>query len=378
MSSRRTVLKLIGGGTVLAAVGSAGFVAQNGPSASAREPWVTAGRYDDVRKRALSYAILAPNPHNMQPWQVRLDGKDALTLFCDKERLLPETDPFSRQITLGFGTFLELLRLGAAEEGYALDIDAFPEGENMSALDDRPIAHVRFLPGAAHPDPLFSQILTRRTNRNVYSDRLVPDSALTALTEASTLRDVRAYTIGDTGLAADLRQLTWDAHVVEMTSEAKLMESVDVMRIGKAEVSAQPNGLALEGPMMSLLNAAGMITRDTLGDMTSSGFTEGMKMFRKKAMSARAFGWLTNENRTRLDQIEAGRAYARLNLKATELGLSLHPWSQSLQEYAEMKSLYEKVHTLIGNGETIQMLVRIGYAGKVIAAPRYELETHFV
>jgi hypothetical protein len=31
-----------------------------------------AGQYDDPRMRALSWAILAPNPHNLQPWKVDL------------------------------------------------------------------------------------------------------------------------------------------------------------------------------------------------------------------------------------------------------------------------------------------------------------------
>ena len=57
------------------------------------------------------------------------------------------------------------------------------------------------------------------------------------------------------------------------------------------------------------------------------------------AMSARAFGWLTNGNRTRKDQLDAGRAYLRLNLEATRLGLAIHPWSQALQEYPEMADI---------------------------------------
>ena len=71
-------------------------------------------------------------------------------------------------------------------------------------------------------------------------------------------------------------------------------------------------------------------------------------------------------------------AYARLNLKATQLGLAIHPWSQTLQEYEEMKALYGEVHDLIGEGQTVQMLVRIGYASDVIAAPRQKLETYIV
>ena len=68
----------------------------------------------------------------------------------------------------------------------------------------------------------------------------------------------------------------------------------------------------------------------------------------------------------------------RLSLAAEREGLKVHPWSQSLQEYKEMASLYSEVHELIGGGQRLQMLVRVGYAKAVIAAPRWPMETHLI
>ena len=129
MTTRRAILKLVGGGSVLAAAAGGGWYVMNGPSTDAREAWGQAGKPKEYRRRFLSYALLAPNPHNRQPWLVRLDGDDGLTLFCDLDRRLPETDPYDRQITLGCGAFLELLSIAAAHEGYRTDITPFPEGE---------------------------------------------------------------------------------------------------------------------------------------------------------------------------------------------------------------------------------------------------------
>jgi hypothetical protein len=64
-------------------------------------------------------------------------------------------------------------------------------------------------------------------------------------------------------------------------------------------------------------------------------------------------------------------------LKAAELGLAVHPWSQSLQEFAEMRPLYDEVHSLIGGGERVHMLVRIGYAAADTTAPRRGLGALF-
>lgn len=378
MASRRAFLKLIGGGTIVAATAGGAFVAVNGPSKDARAPWREAGQYEDYRRRALSYALLAPNPHNRQPWLVRLDGENALTFFCDLDRRLPATDPFDRQITIGCGAFLELLTIAAAQEGYETVITPFPDGDDMDTLDRRPVARVEFVEGAATPDPLFAQILARRSNKTVYDARDIPDELLSQIAQAGRSFGTVSTAVGDGTMAARLRDLTWRAHEREMTTLPALQESVDLMRIGKSEVAANPDGIELEGPMIAAGKLLGMVNRRTLGDPASAAFRQGMDMYRDMAMSARGFGWLTNENESRIDQINAGRAYVRLNLKATELGLAIHPWSQSLQEYEEMADLYAEVHDLIAKDKRIQMLFRIGYADPIYPTPRRGLDAHIV
>lgn len=379
MPDRRKVLKLIGGGTVVAAaVSVSGCTGTSGTSEVAREPWRRAGKYDDYRKRALSHALLAPNPHNRQPWLVRLDGDDALTLFVDLGRRLPATDPFDRQITIGCGAFLELLSIAALEDGYRAEISGFPEGEDLKTLDRRPVATVRFAKDAGSRDPLFAQILQRRSNKEVYEPRDVANEALEALAAAGRLPGQTSSTTGNTPLAARLRELTWRAHVKEVTTPVANQESVDLMRIGAAEVAANPDGIQLEGPMIEFGRRVGIVSREALANPSSTAFKQGLALYEKMANSARAFGWIVNRNASRTDQIDAGRAYVRMNLKATELGLAVHPWSQSLQEYAEMRELHQEVHELIGQRETVQMLYRIGHAEKIGPTPRRGLEAHLV
>jgi hypothetical protein len=378
MTSRRNVLFLIGGGTVVAASAVGGFIAMNGPSTVAREPWRRAGQYDEFRRRALSYALLAPNPHNRQPWKVRLEGDDALTLYCDLARRLPVTDPYDRQIVIGCGAFLELLSIAAAEDGYRAEIVPFPEGEAPASLDSRPVARVRFIPDEARPDPLFAHILARRSNKETYEPRDVPEPEMESLLGAGRVFGLAAGGAVSGPLVEQLRDLTWKAQYLEMTTPKPMQESVDLMRIGGSEVAANPDGIELEGPLFAFGKLAGVINRRTLADPASEAFRQGVAMYEGLARSARAFGWLTNANAGRSDQIDAGRAYVRLNLKATELGLAVHPWSQSLQEYPEMADLYREVHGLVGGGQRVQMLFRVGYSRPVAPTPRWGLESHLV
>jgi hypothetical protein len=97
------------------------------------------------------------------------------------------------------------------------------------------------------------------------------------------------------------------------------------------------------------------------------------------------FLWLSSDTaanaaagRTRSAEVAAGRAYLRLHLKATELGLQMHPLSQALQEFPEMRVLHERVHQRTTGApptqRTVQMLCRLGYADNQQHTPRRALE----
>jgi len=164
--NRRAFIRLLGGGVVFAALPSlSGCRSEMPPDAIA--VWKGPEDETDLQKWILSYAILAPHSHNLQSWLVDIRWPNEIVLYCDPSRLLPETDPFSRQIMMSHGTFLELLELAAIERGLRAEIELFPEGEFApEKIDNRPVARVRLSADATvKKDPLFSHVSKRRTNR---------------------------------------------------------------------------------------------------------------------------------------------------------------------------------------------------------------------
>lgn len=367
--TRRQMMTLIGGGTVLAAAGGAALTAAT--DAAATRPWTVAGTQDDPRLRALSYALLAPNPHNRQPWMARLDGKDEITLYRDEARNLPETDPYDRQLTIGMGAFIELLRMAAGEEALKATTTLFPNG----SAPGQPIAHIRLTGGGA-PDPLFAHVLARRTNRNPY-DMARPVTATTL--DDLTASDPLAGGTSDGTEVTALRQLSLDAMLAEMHSPGAHRESVNLMRIGGREIAANPDGISLSGPGIAIASTMGIVTCEKLLDKTSQAFRQGEEMQRNAFHATPAFVWIKTPGDTRHDQIAAGRSWLRLHLDATARGLALQPVSQSLQEYADMRPYYDHVHArLAPDGERVQMLGRIGYGPDTSPAPRWPLETRLI
>ena len=89
--------------------------------------------------------------------------------------------------------------------------------------------------------------------------------------------------------------------------------------------------------------------------------------------------WMVSQGNTRLDQINAGRDWLRVNLACTAAGVAFQPMSQALQEYPEMEALFTQVHDrLAPDGGTVQMLSRIGYADPVPVSPRWPIDAKLI
>ena len=380
--SRRTLLAASGTGLALVAAGGVWRVSRTPETAI--QPWdLAASPPADPRLDAFRHAILAPNPHNRQPWVIRLDGTDSATVFCDLDRRLPQTDPFDRQITIGFGCFLELARIAAAERGFRIDQSPFPEGESQPRLDARPVAQLSFMPDSdIRPDPLFGSIPERRSTKTVFEARPIEPDKLQRLTEPLGLQNSAEHALvieTENARVAAIRQLVLEAVNIEMHAKRPHQESVDLMRIGAREVDANPDGIALVGPGIEAMAAAGFISRAALADPESTAFRQGGAMMTETYGSAPAFLWISTAGNSRTDQLLAGHLYARANLAATSLGLAMHPMSQSLQEYPEMAGPFARIHALLApSGDRIQMLARIGYAAPVPPSPRWPLSAKLI
>lgn len=376
--NRRSFLSVIG-----AAGGSFLLGACDGMPASAISPWNgpradQAGAQADVRLRLLAWALLAPNPHNLQPWVADLREADTIELALDPGRLLPATDPFGRQIVIGCGAFIELLRQAAAEEGLRADVEPFPRGAPAptGALDARPVARIRLVRAPVERDPLFGFVRQRRTNRSPYEER-VPDAAtLAALAEAVRTPAIDTRFAADAAHVRSLSALAAEAYRVEFATPAAFRESAQVVRLGADEIAAEPSGIVVHGPMIWWGRKLGFVSRDDVFDASSPDTKRVLDRFVTAMAATPVWVHLASRDNGRATQLDTGRAYVRLCLAATRAGLAMHPNSQSLQEFPEMAPLFGRVHESlrVAAPGRVQMLARVGYAEPVGPAPRRTVE----
>jgi len=118
-AGRRKFIRTTAGGVIMAATAPT-MLAGCSTIAAVPGSAVREVDFDDDRMCALSHAILAPNPHNLQPWLVDLSKDNKIVISIDPARVLPETDPDGSQIMIGTGAMIGLLELAAAHKGYSV------------------------------------------------------------------------------------------------------------------------------------------------------------------------------------------------------------------------------------------------------------------
>ncbi len=366
-TTRRRFIGLVGGGAVAAATLPLAGCASTLPDA-ATQAWRSAGGETELRRYMLAHALLAPNPHNRQPWLADLSEPGRITLVCDGQRLLPHTDPYGRQILIGCGAFLELAVMAARQRGVAVEVQLFPAG--APAADALPagtrVATLRLgAAGSATPDALFAAVPRRHTNKGAYANgRVLPQQLLAAWADTTRHHGLSGGVVAGDAAMAPIRTLTREAYEAECLTPRTWLESAHLMRIGPTAIAQHRDGISINGTMPRLMHTLGLFDPLEVPQRGSSNF--GRVMERWGAFeTGSGYLWLASTGNSRAAQVEAGRAYLRLQLQATAAGVELHPLSQALQEFAEVRPQYLALHRALGIEPaqgTVQMLARAGYA----------------
>ena len=366
-ASRRRFIRLLGGGMVLAAGGAVTGCSTAMPDAAVR-PWQNADAENDPRRFMLAHALLAPNPHNRQPWIADLTEPGRIHLVCDGTRLLPETDPFGRQILVGCGAFIELAVIAAARRGLAVSVVNFPSG--VPAPTELPkgirVATLTLgAPGSAAADPLFDQIVRRRTNKTAYAnDRPLPVALTAAWADTARAFGLRAGFVAGDAAMAPIRRITRESYEIESLTPRTWLESARLMRIGPDQIATHRDGISINAAMPRLMYAVGIFDPMEVPERGASSLQRVMDRWAPFETGS-GYLWLAGGDNARTTQLNSGRAYVRQQLQATAAGVDMHPLSQALQEFPEMRSSYQALHRELGVDPAsgpVQMMARAGYA----------------
>lgn len=377
---RRNFIKVIGIGTGIILLPS--FLISN---SEIRYKKIYGIDEKDIRLNILSYAILAPSAHNIQPWLIKFTSKDTMDLYVDTTRLLPLTDPYYRQIHISQGAFIENFIISASYFGYKVTIDYFPQGEyNNLVLENKPVASLKLIKDfQVKKDTLFEFIIKRQTNKSIYNSVSIDTKLIDTITQQSNglyaTNHILQFSNSKENLNI-LKQVAIKAMEIEASNKKRNLETIEMFRFNSDEIDKYKDGLTIAqtgttGIKKWFLETF-ILSRESYMKNPNSFGKEAVEITKNQVNSTNTFAWLTTKGNTRLEQVKIGRIYGRINILATSLGVQLHPISQILQEYPDMENLQKKFlnQTNTKENETVQMFFRVGFANNIEHSPRRNIQ----
>jgi len=341
------------------------------------QPWLKsyAKGFTDPRIQLVASAELAPNGHNMQPWNIELDKADSnvLYLYVDTKKLTPAVDPLYRQTLVSQGTFLEYMRVSGLKMGLQTSTTLFPRGqydENniIDSMKNIPVARVTLSKINTANDSLYDYMFLADTNRGSYkSTKLTADQSL-ILTNTSSDPIISVALYDDSDDLAKLGAYANAGTQIESTVERVSIESANVFRSNEYQKNQYRYGFSVEGQgtegvMKYLLQ--GLITLFPSLTNTEASAKTDIAITQNAVSHTPAYALIVSKDNSRISQVQAGMTYSRLVLVAHSLGLAMQPPSQVLEEYPEMAKQYASIASQYApDGGTIQMFFRLGVPTK--------------
>lgn len=373
---------LIGAGAAVA-LGAAGvglraydqgvFSAGQGPAYEAWEGWQPEGAelpLDMVRS-----AILAANPHDIQPWLFSV-ASSSIDVYADASRNLGTVDPFGREMHIGLGCALENLVLAAEAGGFVSSLRLMPD-----ASDPTHIATIDISPGNKSTSDLYNAIPLRHTNRGPYEKRVVPNETLDALKSLNHDADIDVLWFSsddERKSAGDLIITSTEAFIAdkEMSSDSSKW-----MRQDWQDIQRHKDGITLDAQgLSSLMLLAGKILPAQSQEESDKYWLQSTKDVH--VATAGAFGLIVaKDGRDSVQRLNGGRLWQRMHLWASAGGVGMHPLNQTI-ECAERESVLgsepkitNKLKELTGPDWQPLMMFRLGYPTmNAMASPRRPAE----
>lgn len=230
-------------------------------------------------------------------------------------------------------------------------------------MDTKPVAKVTLRKTGPLQSPLYNALFVPDTNRGPYKQDTLTAAQISRLESLSEPGlSVKVYQ--DKADVSRLDDYAMKGAVVESGVQRVMDESARIFRVNEYQKNKYRYGFSVEGQgtsgiMVHLLQ--GLVTIFPSMNDGKAASDLFVKSTQASVDNTPAYVMIQTKDNSRESQVKSGMLYSQLILEANHLGLAVQPLSQVLEEYPEMRQLYNGIHRdYAPDGGTIQMLVRIG------------------
>ncbi|MGW8378408.1 hypothetical protein [Streptomyces sp. ODS28] len=302
-------------------------------------------------------ALTAPSLHNSQPWRFVYRDR-TLELYAEDARRPRRADPDGRETLIGCGAALFNVRLAMRHLGFVPVVRTYPESASPELIAR--IGWGAYAPPSAETDRMYRAMLVRHTYRGLFHHRRVP----------SVLAEELCGQAQQEG-----SDLFAPCGYVERRRLADLIRAAEEQQRADAGLSAElDDWTALRGrPRLDGVPASAIVASPDAGIFPGRDFA-GLA---RRGGPHPVAGWreprtpgLVAVLNTQRDGCRAwlrsGQALQRVLLYASARGISAAFHTQPL----EVPYLRQQVRELVTAGRYPQMILHLGYAGRLPPVPR--------
>jgi nitroreductase len=304
---------------------------------------------DGDRQELLRLTVAAPSMHNTQPWRFRFRGW-VVEVYRDRERELPAEDPARRMVFVTLGAAIFNLRVAAASLGYGSDVHQLRDQRKPDLVAEVDLRG----PRAERLAALAPAIPHRRTNREPFTERRLPDEVRRLLEDAARTEAAELQWLERPSRRWWLQMATNDAVATDDRSTERTAERRRWVG-GDREIDGIPSRSL--GPL-----PAGGTT--VVRDLAATAADEGRIVadFEREPQLA----LLATKYDGPLEWLRAGQAMERVLLEATAHGVS----TSLLNQVIEHEGLRWQINDPLGPWNRPQAVIRFGYGPPVPPTPR--------
>jgi hypothetical protein len=299
-----------------------------------------------VLAEAAAAAGFAPSVLNTQPWRWRVAG-DVLELHAARERQLHATDPEGRLLTMSCGAALHHALVALAAEGWAAQVKRCAGPDLLTRITLGSRAEV-----TAEAMRHFQTLRLRHTDRRPLTAAPVEPADVDRVRRAGTIPgvDVHRLTpqqVSDLGVAAAR------ADELELLDPEQREEMAYWVGGDRPGGSGVPSEVVPQTPPGGIVPGRDFVRGGTLPVGAGSD---------RAAVYLMLFG----NGDERADWLRAGEAMSAAWLEATELGLSVLPFSSVIEVHSVRESLRRSALASLGYP---YLVLRIGNGDPEHSAP---------
>lgn len=302
-------------------------------------------------------AIKAPSGHNTQPWLFKMNDS-SIEIRPNLDKSLPVVDFDNRELFVSLGCATENLCIAASCKGYKTDVSINEEGTITVALRQS---------NSVIPDPLFTQITARQTNRSIYNGNVIPNDTVGILKTIPVNPDINIH-FYDSGTPEfdSISAFIYRGNGIQMRDEAFQEELKNWMRYNKKHQNETNDGLSYA--VFGAPNLPKFIVKPIMAKAINEKSQN--KGDSKKLQSASHLVLFTTKNNTIENWINLGRTFERTLLKSTEMGIA-HSYFNQPNEIRELA--VQMAESLNISGEYPTILIRLGYGEKMPYSKRKDI-----